>query len=96
MRLATSSERIDLAAEQVEIAAHTRFVGKSIRDANLRQEFGVIVVAIKRVAGHMEFNPSPEVVIYAGDQLVVLGHSDQLRNLEAAATGSQRTEPAAT
>jgi len=86
MRLATSSERMDLAAEQVVIRPHTRFVGKSIRDANLRQEFGVIVVAIQRAAGHMEFNPSPEAVIAAEDQLVVLGHPDQLKALEAAAT----------
>jgi voltage-gated potassium channel len=86
MRLATSSERMDLAAEQVEIGANTRFVGKSIREANLRQEFGIIVVAIKRAAGHMEFNPSPEATIAVGDQLVVLGHPDQLKVLEAAAT----------
>lgn len=86
MRLATSSERMDLAAEQIEVGADTRFVGRSIKDANLRQEFGVIVVAIKRKAGHMEFNPSPEAVIAASDQLVVLGHPDQLKALEAAAT----------
>lgn len=86
MRLATSSERMDLAAEQIEVGAGTRFVGRSIKDANLRQEFGVIVVAIKRKAGHMEFNPSPEAVIAASDQLVVLGHPDQLKALETAAT----------
>ena len=87
MRLATSSERMDLAAEQIEVAASsTRLVGRSIKDANLRQEFGVIVVAINRKSGAMEFNPSPESVMAAGDQLVVLGHPDQLRALEAAAT----------
>ena len=85
MRLATSSERLDLAAEQIEVKANSRFVGASIRDANLRQDFGVIVVAIKRAAGHMEFNPAPEAIIGGNDQLVVLGHPDQLKALEAAA-----------
>ena len=89
MRLAASSERMDLAAEQVEVAASTRLVGRSIKDASLRQEFGVIVVAIKRKDGHMEFNPSPETMIAAGDQLVVLGHPDQLKALEAAATAQE-------
>ncbi len=84
MRLATSSERLDLAAEQIEVRS-TRFAGVSIRDANLRQDFGVIVVAIKRAAGHMEFNPAPDAVIGAGDQMVVLGHPDQLKALDAAA-----------
>lgn len=87
MRLATSSESIDLMAEQVEVAATAPLVGRSIKDANLRQDFGVIVVAIKRRAGHMEFNPSPEAMIGAGDHLVVLGHPDQLKALEAAAMG---------
>jgi voltage-gated potassium channel len=86
MRLATSSESMDLSAEQVAIGPTTRFVGQNLRDANLRQDFGVIVVAIKRQAGHMEFNPEPESIIAAGDQLVVLGHPDQLKLLEAAAT----------
>jgi voltage-gated potassium channel len=86
MRLATSSDRIDLAAEQIEVAAAARLVGQTIKDANLRQRFGVIVVAIQRRAGHMEFNPSPDTPIAAGDQLVVLGHPDQLKALETAAT----------
>lgn len=85
IRLATSSG-MDLAAEQVTIGHSNKFVGQSIRDANLRQDFSVIVVAIKRSAGHMEFNPAPDVVICADDQLVVLGHPDQLKALEIAAT----------
>jgi voltage-gated potassium channel len=88
MRLATTSERMDLAAEQVAVSAGSRFIGRSIKDANLRQEFGVIVVAIKRAAGHMEFNPSPEARIEQGDQLVVLGHPDQLKALDVAATAA--------
>ena len=70
----------------VEVKPNSRFVGATIRDANLRQDFGVIVVAIKRAAGHMEFNPEPEAVMAAGDQLVVLGHPDQLKALDAVAT----------
>ena len=89
MRLATSSEQLELAAEQIQVGVGTRFVGRSLRDANLRQDFGVIVVAIKRSAGHMEFNPPPEAIIAANDQLVVLGHSDQLKALELAASGGR-------
>jgi voltage-gated potassium channel len=88
MRLATTSERLDLAAEQVEIGPHAPFVGKSLRDANLRQAFGVIVVAIKRSSGHMQFNPSPEDMLEAGDQLVVLGDASQLKALDEAAKGT--------
>jgi voltage-gated potassium channel len=89
MRLATTSDRLDLAAEQVEVGADAPFVGKSLRDANLRQAFGVIVVAINRADGQMQFNPSPEDMLRAGDQLVLLGDSTQLKALEEAAKGAR-------
>ncbi len=84
MRLATSSERLDLAAEQVEVGPAAPFVNKTLREANLRQAFGVVVVAIKR-AGQMQFNPSPEDMLQVGDQLVLLGDVTQLKALEEAA-----------
>lgn len=88
MRLATTSERLDLAAEQIELAPDAPFIGKKLRDANLRQAFGVIVVAIKRASGHMQFNPSPEDTLEAGDQLVLLGGADQLKALDDLAKGT--------
>ena len=69
----------------MNVGAEAPFANKTIRDANLRQAFGVIVVAINRQAGHMEFNPAPDATILAGDQLVVLGHPDQLKALDTAA-----------
>jgi voltage-gated potassium channel len=89
MRLATSSERLDLSAEQVEIGSDAPFVGKTLRDADLRQEFGVIVVAIKRANGQMQFNPPPDDRLQAGDQLVLLGDATQLKALEDAARGAR-------
>jgi voltage-gated potassium channel len=85
MRLATSSEHMDLSAEQIELSAGGLLVGRSIREAELRQRYGVIVVAIRRAAGHMEFNPSPDALLQAGDQLVLLGSGEQLRALDAIA-----------
>ncbi|MGE0042477.1 MAG: TrkA family potassium uptake protein [Vicinamibacterales bacterium] len=94
MRLATSSERLDLAAEQILLGPDAAFLGQTIREAGLRQRFGVIVVAIKRAEGHMEFNPSPDARLVAGDQLVLLGHPEQLRALEAVAGGVPAPRPA--
>jgi voltage-gated potassium channel len=87
MRLATSSERLDLSAEQVEIRAGAPFVGQTLREANVRQKFGVIVVAIKRPDGRMQFNPEPGDALREGDQLVALGSPAQLKALEDAAQG---------
>jgi voltage-gated potassium channel len=85
MRLATSSEHMDLAAEQIELGEGGVLVGRSIRELELRQRFGVIVVAIRRASGDMEFNPSPDARLQAGDQLILLGSADKLRELDAVA-----------
>jgi voltage-gated potassium channel len=81
VQLATSSENLDLNMEQVKIAEGAELAGKSLIDAGLRQRFGVVVVGIQRVDGRMDFNPAPETAMQAGDQLVVLGRAESLRDL---------------
>jgi voltage-gated potassium channel len=80
--LATSSEHLDLSMEQVHVAKESALVGRRIVDAGIRQRFGVIIVAIKRADGSMEFNPPPEAVIQAGDEMVVLGRPNNVKALE--------------
>jgi voltage-gated potassium channel len=53
-------------------------VGRSLGDARLRADHGVVVVALKR-QGAMKFNPGPEEDIRPGDILVLMGHEDALR-----------------
>jgi voltage-gated potassium channel len=85
VELATSSENLELAIEEVSIGADSPLVGQSILSSNLRQRLGVIVVGIQRQDRSMEFNPSPETRIHAGDKLVVLGRPDSFRRLESEA-----------
>jgi voltage-gated potassium channel len=66
----------------VQLATSSGHLDRSIIDAGIRQRFGVIVVAIKRTDGTMEFNPAPESVVRAGDELVVLGRPDSVKALE--------------
>ncbi len=85
VQLATSSENLDLNLEQVRIVDGSALDRRTLVDAGLRQRYGVIVVGIRRANGTMDFNPPPETPMYAGDDLVVLGRSQNLRELEAAA-----------
>jgi voltage-gated potassium channel len=85
VELATSSDNLELMMEEIAVKAESGLVRRTIRDANLRQRFGVIVVGIQRRAGGMEFNPEPETTIGGGDKLVVLGRPDSLKRLEAEA-----------
>jgi voltage-gated potassium channel len=82
VQLATSSERLDLSMEQVHIKDDSVLANRSIVDAGIRQKFGVIIVGIKRAGGTMEFNPAPEAIMRAGDELVVLGTTESVKALE--------------
>jgi voltage-gated potassium channel len=88
VQLATSSDNLDLNMEQVRIAPGAALAGQTIIEANLRQRFGVVVIGIQRANGQMEFNPAPDVAMEAGDHLVVLGRSENLRELESTASGA--------
>jgi voltage-gated potassium channel len=96
VQLATSSDNMDLNLEQVHIAAGSPLDGCSLIDSEVRQRFGVVVVGIRRADGRMDFNPEPEMVIRGGDDLVVLGRSRSLKELEAAAAARSGTRERAT
>lgn len=91
VELATSSANLDLNLEQVHIGEHSALSGRSLVDAGLRQRYGVVVVGIRRADGRMDFNPEPDTAMRAGDDLVVLGRTASLRELEAAASGGVRS-----
>jgi voltage-gated potassium channel len=83
--LATSSENLELAIEEIPVTVSSPLANHSILEANLRQRYGVIVVGIQRHEATMEFNPEPTTSIRPGDKLVVLGRPDSLKQLEAEA-----------
>jgi len=82
VQLATSSGHLELSMEQVRVPSPSTVVGKSLVESGIRQKFGVIIVAIKRSDGAMEFNPPSEAVIRGGDELVVLGGAESVKALE--------------
>lgn len=82
VQLATKSGHLELSMEQVAVRPGSALVGRSIVDSGIRQRFAVIIVAIRRLDKSMEFNPAPEAVIKAGDELVVLGRPENVKQLE--------------
>jgi voltage-gated potassium channel len=87
IELATRTEYLDLQIEETEIAAKSSLAGKSLQECKVRQELGVIIVAIKKSQGHMVFNPPGDAVMEPGDLLITLGNRSQLDQLERLAGG---------
>ena len=80
---ATTHLGIDLEIGEISVPTHSSFAGKTIESSRIRQDRGVIILAIKRDQG-MRFNPSPEDRIEPGDYLIAMGEPRQLRQLEMA------------
>ena len=87
IELATRTEYLDLQIEETEIASKSSLAGKSLQECKVRQELGVIIVAIKKAQGHMVFNPPGDAVMEPGDLLITLGNREQLDKLERLANG---------
>jgi voltage-gated potassium channel len=82
LELATTSEHLDLQMEEFTIASGSRFAGRAVCDCGVDGDRGLIVVAVKRSNGHMEFNPGKEARLGEGDKLIVLGQPASLKRLE--------------
>ncbi len=82
IELATRKEHMELQIEEAAVLAGSRLAGLSLKDSQIRQDLGIIIVAIKKPDGKMIFNPPSETVIAAGDVLITLGNRQQLDRLE--------------
>ena len=82
---ATTHLGIDLEIDEIRVAGNSVFAGKTIESSRIRQDRGVIILAIKRQEG-MRFNPAPDERIEAEDFLIAMGEPAQLRQLEQTAS----------
>jgi len=56
-------------------------VGQTLRDIGLRARTGALIVALRRTDGSFIGGPSADIDLRAGDLLICMGTSDQLRQL---------------
>ena len=75
--------------EETRISDKSSLAGSTLKDSRVRQDLGVIVVAIKRPSGQMIFNPSHDAPLAAGDILIAIGDREHLDRLERLASGQQ-------
>lgn len=62
-----------------EIAPPEKFIGKSLRELNLRNKYGIQILAIKEIIPEKTtFIPSADFVIKDSDILIVMGKDKQL------------------
>ena len=81
---ATTHLGMDLEIGEIQVTTNSDFAGKTVGSSRIRQERGIIILAIKR-ADRMHFNPAPDDVIEPGDCLIAMGQPSELRHLQETA-----------
>lgn len=80
---AMMGSHLDLMMEEAAIGDKSSLIGKNLIDSNLRRDYGVIIVAIKKLSGDMVFNPMPSESLDAGDVIVVIGKKEDLKRMNS-------------
>jgi len=78
----------DLRIDQVNLSENSALVGQSLKDANIKQQSGAMILALNQ-SGKLITNPLPDQVFCSGDILIALGTEEELKKLAALASTRQ-------
>src|SRR6186713_1267610 len=73
---------LDLEIEQLRVTSGSLLSSRTLAEAHLGRTYGVIVLAVRRQNGVMQFNPQADVRLEAGDVLIAMGERQKLKQLE--------------
>lgn len=82
LNLAFAHKRKDIQMEEIPVNSSSGLINVMLKDSGIRQQFNLIIIAIKKPDGSMMFNPSYETVIEAGDTVIAVGQEGNLQRLE--------------
>ncbi len=80
--LAFAYRRTDIQMEEIPVGESSRLINVPLKDSGIRQNFNLIIIAIKKPDGTMQFNPSFETSIMPGDTVIAVGEMGNLQKLE--------------
>ncbi len=80
----------NIGMEQIQVSSASKLAGLSLKEMQLRKDLDVIVLAIRRSDGSMEFNPPADALVEGGDHIIVMGDVEHMMRL-AKRMGAART-----
>lgn len=82
---------LEFRLEEVPVPTSSPLAGRTIRENQLRDTTGALVLALRGADGSFHTNPDPDTLVAAGQILIVIGTADQLAKLRglASATGAR-------
>jgi voltage-gated potassium channel len=73
---------LDLEIEELQIGSSSSLISNTLEQLRLSSKYGVIVLAVRRSNGMMQFNPAADLRIERGDVLIAMGERTKLKALE--------------
>jgi len=92
MERVMQSDALAYSMDEVLVEQGSELAGKTLQEANFRQRFDAIVVAVMdgKTKG-MTFNPGPSAAINDGDTLIVMGSTEMISRLRTEGCSAKRT-----
>lgn len=78
--LVSQSRDLSLSLEEITIKDDSDFIGKTIRDSGIKQQFHAMVVAVKR-KDHLFFNPAADLILVPDDILILIGDKTKITQI---------------
>lgn len=83
-----NDDRAVTRVEEATVASSSELAGKTLKDARIPEQTGLLVVAIrKNVSGRFYPNPDPGMLIEPEDVLIAMGEMEKISNLRKLAQG---------
>ncbi|MBN2504165.1 MAG: potassium channel protein [Bacilli bacterium] len=76
--------------EEVIVHENSTLAGKTLRQADISNKIGLIVLAIRREEEKLIFNPKANEVLTVGDGLIVVGSKEQITKISEVALDQER------
>ncbi len=75
--LSRKSDAIQI--EELFIPGTSKYTQLALKDSRIRQDFNLIIIAIKKTSGEMMFAPHFETLLEARDTLILMGKTEDLK-----------------
>ena len=89
LELTAKTGNMEIQIEEVIVEAGSALANKTIKDADIIEKNGVLIVALKKKNGKILFNPPDNNLIEVGDKLAVIGEPEHFNELEQMAKGKR-------
>ncbi|MCK5100231.1 MAG: potassium channel protein [Desulfobacteraceae bacterium] len=74
--IATSRSIDSIQIEESIVSANSKYANVMLKDSGIRQEYDLIIIAIKKESGGMHFNPAFDTIIEPGGTIISMGKTD--------------------